>query len=286
MFTIDPTSPLFSSVIELIGQSPGITVGELQQRLRGSADITVTIQHIYRLVNKLVEARIVMKRKQALELNLLWLSTLELFAHDAKANLQQGKDFVSVADVPVGKRAQFSVRSVQEAQALWHHILVQLNRIVPPSRERVLYKYYSHAWWILRDEEDLSFYERIAKHGVQCHWLIGNDTYLDRRAITAVAHIFAIATADKPPFPTQGFNLNVFGDYVLQCVFPAAISDHMQLLFNSVKSAKDWKPHLLKDMFELRMPITISVLHSPAKAAEYKAKIDRLIPGHVRKKIR
>ncbi|MBP9750307.1 MAG: hypothetical protein KBC95_00495 [Candidatus Peribacteraceae bacterium] len=277
MFTLDPASALFSAAIEVVARSPGISVGDLHHRLTDRGE-KVTLQHVYRLVNRLVDDRIFLKRKKALQINLLWLSNLELFAQEAKGRLLEVKELGSLADLPAGKRTQFSVRSVQEAQALWHHLLIQLNRIVPRDGERVLHKYYSHAWWLLKDEGDLSFYMRIAERGVRCLWLLGSDTYLDRRAQDRVKGIFAIALSDRPPFPKEGYNLNVYGEYVLECVFPAAIAGHFESLFKSVESAKEWNPAVLEDIFRLRAPITVSVTRSAAKAKELAAKIERLIP--------
>lgn len=283
MFTLDPSSPLFNAAVDVVAQNPGISVGELHERLKSQAHIEVTLQHVYRLVTRLVEHRIFIKRKKSLRINLLWLSHVELFAQESKARLLEGQDLTTVASLKSGQRVQFAVRSVQEAQAMWHHILIQLNRIVPPSEERALYKYYSHAWWLLHDENDLSFYDRIAKRGIRCHWLIGNDTYLDRRAVGKVEKIFTIALTDRPPFPEEGYNLNVFGDYVMECVFPTSVADHFALLFKNTKGAKDWKPQLLDDMFHLRAPVKVTVWKSEAKAKDLKAKIDRLIPAHMRK---
>ena len=279
MFSFDPLSPLFNATVEIVAQNPGISVGDLRTKLKQQAGQSVSLQHVYRIVTRLVETQILLKRKRQLTLNLLWLSTIELFAQTAKTRLLDDKETQTLQKLATGKRATFQAKSLKEMQSIWHHLLIQINRLVPAREERILFKYYSHAWWLLGSGEDAAFYERIAKRGVQCFWLIGNETYLDLLAVKNYKRIFRIAVADRPPFLREGYCLNILGAYVLECVFPKAISDHLELLFRSVRSDRDWKQSILDDIFHIHAPMTVTVTHNPKRAMEFRQKIAHWVPG-------
>lgn len=280
MFCLDPLTPLFNAVVEIVAEHPGISIADVKTRLQRDAKINVSLQHVYRTVTRMTEAQILLKRKRQLFLNLLWLSHIELFASSAKQRLLEGNDLQTLSALADGKRIAFSARSLREMQALWHHVLIQLNRIVAPTARRQLHKYYAHAWWLVQEKgSDAAFYERIAAKGVECFWLIGNDTFLDRRAMDHYKKLFAIALTDHAPFPTEGYNLNVFGDYVLECVFPKAITDHLTLLFRNVRSVREWDAAVFENILDIPASFSVTVTRSAQKADALRAKIGRLFPG-------
>ncbi len=276
MLPLDPADPLFNAVIEVISRSPGITVADLQKKL-AQRKIKVTLQHVYRVVAKLEESQVIIKRKRALSLNLLWLSYIELFAQGARERLLTSRDLSVIDELTVGDRASLPAQSLHEVQTLWYHLLIHVNKLIPESGVHELHKYYSHAYWLLRPDADIDFYRRIAKL-VRCYWLIGNETFMDLEAQKQYKEVFAIATAARPSFPQEGYLLNVFGDYVIECVLPQGISEHFALLFSGVKSDTDWKPELLESLFHLTGSFTVTVWRNPDRARELRDKIERLMP--------
>lgn len=281
MLPLDPADPLFNAVLETLSRSPGITVADLQKKL-AQRKVRVTLQHVYRVVTKLEDAQVIIKRKRELSLNLLWLSYIELFAQGARERLLKSRDLSMIDELGVGDRASLPASSLHEVQTLWYHLLIHVHKLVPGPGIHDLYKYYSHAYWLLRPDADIDFYERIAKL-VRCTWLIGNESFLDCEAQERYKKVFAIAVADKPPFPAEGYLLNILGDYVIECVLPQGISDHFALLFSSVKTDTDWKPELLESLFHLTGSFTVTVWRNPDRAKELTAKIERLMPKRVGK---
>ena len=276
MLTLDPLDPLCNAVVEILAKSPGITVAELKKKL-DQRKTAVTLQHVYRLLTRLGDAQVVLKHKKTLSLNLLWLSYIELFAQGAREKLFQNRDLPVLSNLREGARVSLTAHSLHEVQTLWHHLLIHLNALLPKDETRVLHKYYSHAYWLLRPDADSDFYREIAKH-VECHWLIGNETLPDLDVQRKYKSIFAIAVTDSPPFPAEGYLINVFGEYVIECVLPKSLSDHLALLFRSIRSAKDWKPELLESLFHLRAACTVTVWRSRKRADGLRAKIARLMP--------
>ena len=276
MLHVDPADPLFNAVIETLAQSPGITVAELKKKLE-QMKIRVTLQHIYRVVTKLVDAQVILKRKRTISLNLLWLSYIELFAQGAREKLQTSRDLPVIDGLKDGDRVALKAGTMHEVQTLWHHVLIHINEHLEGSEVHELHKYYSHAYWLVHPDANRDFYKRIAKF-IHCYWLIGNESFLDCEAQRCYKDIFSIAVTDRPNFPAEGYLLNILGDYIIECILPPSVRDHLALLFRAVTSNKDWNPELLESLFHLQDSFTVNVSRNAKKSVELRGKIEHLIP--------
>ncbi len=271
MFALDPVDDLCNAILQIVAEKPGIAVADLHIALK-KEKISVTLQHLYRRVNLLVEKEALLKRKGALTMNLMWVSYLSYFAAKAKDELL--RDSASaIFPLKPGKRVTFDAASIGEVQTLWHHLLIQLHRAEPQT---TLYKYYSHAWWIWNTRTlDVNFYKKIYEKGVRCLWLYGGNTYLDRQAVKMYPDILESRIATDVPFPHDGYNLNVYGDYVFECIFPPSVARHLELVFHSVKtSGKDDKA-FVDDVFAMKGEFTVTVWRNPTLAAKLRGQIGR-----------
>lgn len=272
MFALDPLHPVFNATIEIVADAPGISVSDLHKRLRQLRH-DVTLQHLYRILNRLIEAQILLKEKGKLSLNRLWLGQISMLATNAAQNLEKAEEGKPQLPTKDGESITLTAPTLTGMQALWYHTLAHLHGHIGAQVKEVD-KYYTHAWWLVEESDELFlFLRRIAKRGITCHWLLGADTYLDRRAVQEYKDIFPIRVADKDLFPADGYNLNIYGDYVLECIFPPAISKHFQLLFSSVASKKDFDPALFRHVFELKERYTIKVWKNASLATQLRAKI-------------
>lgn len=276
MFKLNPVDDLCNAILRTVADKPGIAVADLHEALK-KQKVKVTLQHLYRRVNLLVEEEVLLKRGGALTMNLMWLSYLSFFASKAREVLQ--KDAAStVFPLKSGQRVGFAAGTVGEVQTLWHNLLIQLHRVEPQTS---LYKYYSHSWWVWNKRTlDVAFYKRIYDKGVRCLWLYGGNTFLDREAATMHRDILESRIATDVPFPHDGYNLNVYGDYVFECIFPENIARHLELVFHSVKSAKNEDVAFVDDIFAMPGKFTVTVWRNPRLAAELRGKIGRyFLPG-------
>lgn len=276
VFKLDPVDDLCNAILRIVAEKPGITVADLHVALK-KAKQNVTLQHLYRRVNLLVDEEALLKQKGALTMNLMWLSYLTFFANKAKDEL--AKDAASqVFPLKPGQRVSFPASTVGEVQTMWHHLLIQLHRVEPQTS---LYKYYSHAWWVWNTRTlDVNFYKKIYEKGVRCLWLYGGNTYLDRAAVKMHPGILESRIATDAPFPHDGYNLNVYGDYVFECTFPANIARHLELVFHSVKTSGQDDRVFVDDVFAMKGEFTVTVWRNPRLAADLRGKIGRyFLPG-------
>jgi hypothetical protein len=271
MYCLDPISPLFNAIVEMLADSPHLPVSELHAGLR-KKKLKVTLQHLYRVVNRMVEAQIVLKERGKLSLNRLWLAQVGIFAENAVKRLEGegGRAWFPLKD---GQHILLTADTLAGVQAVWYSTLAQLYDHLGKD-VKVVYKYYAHAWW-LTNESDAArkFFREIGKRGVVCYWLFGNDNYLNRTAVKEYKDIFHMRIAHRAVFPTEGYNLNVYGDYVLECIFPQTVSKHLKLLFSSIASDKDFDPALLKDIFDLKGKYVIKLWKNAKLAAQLREKV-------------
>lgn len=270
MFRIDPSDELTSAILQAVAERPGLSVAELHSALKKKK--SVTLQHLYRKLNQLIEEEIVMKSKGVLTANLMWLSYLQYFASEAKAVLAKEKA-LALFPLKKGQRLSFAVKSMSEVQTLWHHLLVQLHRQCPQKK---LHKYYSHAWWVWNKRTlDVAFYKKILQSGVRCLWLYGNNTYLDRGAVAMFPDLLDSRIALDAPFPAEGYNLNVYGDYVFECSFPPHIARHLELVFSSLRSQEKKDLAIIDDILGMEADFKVTVWHNPALALKFQKSIER-----------
>lgn len=271
MFRIDPSDDLMSDILRLVALRPGISVPQLHAALK-KQKTHVTIQHLYRKVNALIEEEMLLKRKSALSANLLWLSYLQYFASEAKEALAKEKT-LAVFPLKKGQRLTFSLGTLHAVQTLWNHLLIELHRCEPQKK---LHKYYSHAWWVWNKRTlDVAFYRKIVASGVRCLWLYGNNTFLDRAAVTMYPDLLDSRIALDTPFPAEGYNLNVYGEYIFECTFPPHIAKHLELVFQSLTSDAKADTAIIDDVFSMEAQFTVTVWRNPAQALSFQKSIER-----------
>ncbi len=260
MFTIDPIHPVYSAVIEMAAVYPQVTVAQLHQMLRKNLKIDISLAQLYRVVTRMVDAQILIKSQGKLSVNLMWVSYVEFIAGRAKRVQQSSDEF----PLRPGQKKTYAAHSLLDMEAKWNHVLVSLYRVL---QQKTLYKYYSHAWWQLgRHAEEISFYKQLKESGIDCHWVFGGDTFLDREGVKRISEVFPAAVCTRPPFPKDGYNLNVYGEYVLECILPEKVASRFAFFFEQVKAMKQFNPDLFTDLFTMRAPYKLTVWRNPRQA--------------------
>lgn len=273
MYCLDPLHPSFNAVLETVAANPGISLKDLHQKIETLAHIDLTLQHLYRIVNRMIDQQILLKEKGVLRINLMWLSHIELFAQSARSKQQADDSLINPFPLKPNTEIKLTVPSLRQLQNMWYHLLVNVRRHTDPDDKDVC-KYYSHAWWSVSEtEESQLFFKRIAEKGIVCYWLYGNDTFLDRAAVTKRLETAKAAIATNPPFPAEGYNLNVHGEYIVECVLPSVLSKHLQLLFQSIDTETGDIAALFNDIFDLKEKCTIKIRRDAKRANGLKAKI-------------
>ncbi|MSR67967.1 hypothetical protein EXS65_04060 [Candidatus Peribacteria bacterium] len=275
MFCFDPSNPLLNAVLEIVAEAPSLPVRDLHARIEKDKRYPVTIQHLYRIVNRLIEAQMLLKEKGNLTLNRIWLSQLGHFAASAAGQLE--KDQVSSLSLPLqsGQHVVIRTDSLLGLQAMWYHTLAQLYTHLKKQPTEIV-KYYSHAWWLLgNDDSTEKFLQAVSLLDISCYWLIGNKTAMDTEAVRQYKHVFPIRAESRTPFPSEGYCVNVFGEYILECIFPKAIAMQFHLLFSGKKVKREDSLELLKDLSGIKARYSMKFWRNAELAQEIRSKVKR-----------
>lgn len=272
MFTLDPIHPVYSAVVETVAVRPQISIAELHEHLTSKAGITISLAQLYRVVSRMADAQIVVKIDGKLSLNLMWISYLEFIAGRARRITQHRMD-----DFPLkpGEKKTYRAGTLYDVEAVWNHVLISLYRA--HQEEKMLFKYYSHAWWQLgRNAEEMTFYARLKAAGIGCHWIFGDDTPMDRTGAARIGEVYPALCLADAPFPHSGYNLNVFGEYVVECILPEKIARQFDFFFNTVKTMKEFDNDMFSDIFSMRGPYKITVWRNAKQADLLRRKLTAL----------
>jgi hypothetical protein len=275
MFCFDPSNALHNAILELVAESPSLSVRELHRRIVEKKHHPVTIQHLYRTLHRLIDAQILVKDRARLTLNRVWLGQLGLFANQASLALE--RDEISTIALPLRSGQSVTIRtdSLRSLQAMWYHTLARLYAHQKKQPTEIA-KYYSHAWWILDDLDDTQkFIRSVANLGISCSWLIGNTTPLDREAVERFAKVCSIRCAEKTPFPLEGYCVNVLGEYILESIFPKAAALQFKLLFADTKTDRHESIALLRELSLMKAPYMLKLWRNKDRAEEIAAKVKR-----------
>ncbi len=264
MYTLDPIHPVYSTVLEIVAVHPNITTAEIFEQLQ-TMKIELSLPQLYRIITRMIDTQIVVKVHGKLSLNLMWISYIEFIAARAKRIMQHTDEFV----LNEGEKKVFEGHSLFDVEAIWNHILVSLYRMV---QVKEIHKYYSHAWWqIGRNAEEISFYKQLKDRGIQCQWVIGADTFLDRLGAAHINEVYESVTTKQPPFPKDGYNLNVYGDYIVECILPDKISKRFEYFFTQVRSEEAFSQDVFLDIFSMRGKYKVTVWKNKKQAALLRA---------------
>ncbi|HRH93816.1 MAG TPA: hypothetical protein PKV72_04785 [Candidatus Peribacteria bacterium] len=271
MFCLDPLHPIFNAILEIVSKSPGISMGELHKELK-ARNVDVSLQHLYRTVTRMTDEQVLLKTKGKVSINLMWASYLQFFAEQTKAAAVDSHKNMPMFPLKEGERKVFELDTLADVETIWNHLLVQLYGITPDVK--MLFKYYSHAWWQLGEKAgQKEIYKRIADAGIRCHWLFGSTSFLDTHVAEVNNKVFLAKCTDTPPFPAEGYNTNVYGEYILECIFPDNITKHFAFLFRSVKSMKEFDARLVSDLFGMKGKYKVTVWRNWRQADTVRAKI-------------
>jgi hypothetical protein len=243
MYSIDPIHPIYSAIIEIVSVYPHISVAELQVSLQKKMRVEISLAQLYRTITRMVSSQVLIKSNGKLSLNLMWVSYIEFVAARAKKILQHVDGF----PLEEGQKKVYQASSLFEVEAIWNHLLVSLYRF---AGEKNLYKYYSHAWWQFgRNAEEMDFYQKLKEQGINCYYIFGDTTFLDKTAEKRVGEVFSSVAVQHAPFPKDGYNLNVYGEYIIECILPEKTARYLDFFFKKVKNMKQFEHDVFLDIF-------------------------------------
>ena len=176
MGSLFPPDPISSHLLELIADSPGMTVGELvtalERRYRAIPSKTV-----YRRVNRLLETQLLVRSERGLALNLVWVAELVTFAAAAEASYVRNLEQVVKFPQREGKTIEYGAGSLGALDPIWNNLLTALALEV---EDRKWCGYNSHPWYTLATlDTERRLFEGLSRQGITIEMVYGGESFLD-----------------------------------------------------------------------------------------------------------
>lgn len=85
--------------------------------------------------------------------------------------------------------------------------------------------------------------------------------------------LYDIRCVDDAPFPSEGYCINIVGDYIIECIFPQSITQHYKIFFDTVKSLDTFNIGMFNQIMKMKEQCSLKIIHSPEHAKKMKQKI-------------
>jgi hypothetical protein len=199
---------------------------------------------------------------------MVWAMHVHTYAAMMQKHAQE-TDIASFPPFKEGERRIFHGESLEKIDAIWTHLILFL---FSQEKDSDIFVYESHPWYILgRPATERRMYESCVAQGKQMHTLCGNTSFLDRYGHRLQQQAGAKASiTDAPPFPKEGYNLWLCGDYVIECVFPPLIAQYFAGFFEKTTSAKEFDLKTFSSVFHIKVPAELHVSRDRKKAEKLR----------------
>lgn len=258
MATFLPIHPLEGTILEIIAAQNGISTKAIYQQLRQDHNLTVTLNSLYKPINKMIEGQMLAKSRGKLYINNMWLQHIEQFIQLSRESMQNPKSSDITLPLKPGERIEFSADSLQGLDPIWNHILTKLAYL---SEGKKWYTFDSHCWHPIgmRDTET-RLYKSILAQNIDLHVVYGNSTFLDTYGskLIKLPHVHT-AVVEQHPFLADGHAIWICEDHIVESVFPDIIMRNFSFFFQTVDSIEQFEPELFSDVFKMKAHTKINV---------------------------
>lgn len=263
------------AVIGVVSKQKDLSVQWLYEQVC-NAGISVSLPNFYKIIAHMVDDQILIRPKGRVQLHALFMRYLfGLTEASTKAYFDQENS--SIHHIAVGQQESWEENTLYDLNVIRMDLLWQLVKM---HEWETSYHYCSHPYHLLATPlKEKTNLEELTTSEDKSYILIGNNTFLDRYAAQQLADDkFLIKCADKEtPFPTEGYCVDIIGDYIVECMLPQNMSEHFVPFFQTIVWIEWYKPELLCQVLKMKSPCTIKLIHSPEHAQKMKMKIKKQI---------
>ncbi len=190
----------------------------------------VTKQGFYKALRELVQTEVVVKNKQLLILNNVWVNRLHDFiaSVDTSYSTQSVDSFLSLEE---GESMVYHFKTIPSLDALWMHYFFIVAKKHP---EEPIVFYNAHEFWSLfRFEVENFMYKWIKDNHRATYLVVGSNTDLDRDTTKYIRDFgFELTYETKPSFNKNYFT-TVIGDYILDTILDMNTANAIDLLYKN-----------------------------------------------------
>ncbi len=220
----------------------------------------VTIQGVYKALNKLVTEGALVKNKMKFVVSREWVEGLIEKLGGNTAELEMAE----------GEITTHQFMSLSQLDAYWKH---RISTILAAFSNFPMFSYETHSIWIYlsdRKESEEKFFESFEKNKRFAFFRVGGTTFGDREYKKRYAgEYLKIDTADKR---ILGDHVSIVGDYIVTTKLEKGIESQIDNIFLEKDNENDIHESLEKILAK-KQKVKLSIERNHDKAKKYRKKI-------------
>lgn len=212
----------------------------LQERI--SRENSITKQGFYKALRELVASEVVVKNKQLVLLNNVWVNKLNDFLGTIDTNYQRNAEntFLGLEE---GESLVYHFKTIPSLDALWMHNFFLVAK--KESEEPIIF-YNSHEFWSLfRFAEESFMYKWIKDNKRENYLVMGSNTDMDRSTTQYIKDMGLNVAYEETPSFNKNYFTTVIGDYILDTILDMNTANAIDKLY---KSNAVWNEGVAKEL--------------------------------------
>lgn len=253
------TNPtLTDTVFKFFIQNPGSTTKQAYLALKKSHKISM--QNVYKIINKLLEGKVLVKQNTALFVSQEWVLRVQSLLPTAAA-----------FDIGQDESARWSFNSLEHLDAFWKHVMLQLSQTY---QEEPMFIANPHNIWPYapeREESEERFFETFAKANRHVYYTTKGATQKDKETNKKIetSHIHFSHNANTLPLQ----HIVVIGNIISTTKLSKQDEHHIDMLYNDETTPTEEFEARLISLLQSVTKASFKIEHNPTKARTIRKKI-------------
>lgn len=268
MLGLNPLHPKESAILELLAEKRALSVDQLKWCIQQEKNITIPQPTLYRIVNKMLKHKMLVKKNQYFALNKVWVNQMQNYVNITTHHAQKKNPLFPPLDQ--GKSRIFLGNPFSEFMTLFFHLL--LEYFSEEAADGIYFYAYHHAYFLLYSKQIKHIIDLFTQQKKVGYFLYGNCTVLDqyiyRLHQKITPNVFITST---PPFPKDIYTVAVCGDYFIEIMDPEPVQKALNHVFDTTKTMRHFDFSTLKKAFELKIPWELKLTRNKQRAQKLKS---------------
>lgn len=223
-------------ILSLLAREHPLTAKQITNKIRKVFGTSATFQGVYKALASLEEDKVITKQNRAYSLSKNWIISSKGFFDKLHREYFSEKP-ASKTDILSKDVQVYAMRNLIELDKFWIKVF---ETWFEESSGKVLAQVCGHAWYILGQlENETACLQNIRNHKLQFYTLIDDTTPLDRWAARYYEGFGFKYKMRKAQNSLRNHYYIVYGDRIMECVYPEKLAKDIQKVYDSVRNIKD-----------------------------------------------
>lgn len=236
----------------------------------------VTLQGFYKVLRKLLEDEIIVKYKNTLSLNTVWVNSLIGLFHgyllDRPADSSNPLYAQNILNLQEGDKIVCTFKTTHHLDVFWTHLITHL---LAKTRHPELLLYNCHSWFFfVREEAEKNMFGWLASHKIRTYMAMGGDTISDNIVRDYVTGPYTQVAGGARLGIADNVHPTIIDSFIIRTVYTPNFSAEVKKVFKNSTSAAMTRKGLQEALRKFPR-CKIIVVRSEKEAATYRKKFKK-----------